>query len=186
MTPAMRKAIAASAGGLVLASAAMLANIKGHEGREYTAYRDIVGVWTVCDGITGADVVKGKTYTDAECNALSIKHVEKHGAALLSCINVRVTQGYYDAMASWAYNVGAGAACGSTAVRLLNAGQYLPACHAMMAFNKVRDTSKPKQWNPRTQRMEHLLVVSRGLNNRRAKERDQCIQAIPAQPKATA
>lgn len=166
MTPQRKSAIAAAAG-VVLASAGLISQIGKHEGREYAPYRDIVGVLTVCDGITGPDVIPGKTYTDAECNALSLKHVEDHGAKLLQCITVRVTQGYYDALVSWAYNVGVGAACGSTLIRLLNQGQYRAACEQLMRWNKAggRDV--------------------RGLTLRRQQERAQCLQSIP-QPKGRA
>lgn len=167
MTPAQKSAIAAVAG-VVLASAGLLTQIGEREGREYAPYRDVVGVLTVCDGITGPDVVPGKTYTDAECNALSLKHVEDHGAKLLQCITVRVTQGYYDALASWAYNVGVGAACGSTLVRLLNAGEYRAACEQLMRWNRAGGQ------------------VVRGLTNRRMQERAQCLQSIPQPPKGLA
>jgi GH24 family phage-related lysozyme (muramidase) len=165
---AARKAAIAAAAGVVLASAGLLTQIRGHEGRELKPYRDIAGVLTVCDGITGPDVQPGKTYTDAECNALSLKHVEAHGAKLLQCIQVRVTQGYYDALASWAYNVGVGAACGSTLVRLLNAGEYRAACDQLLRWNRAGGK------------------VVRGLTNRRMAERAQCLQSIPQPPKGLA
>lgn len=167
MTPAQKAAIA-SVAGVVLASAGLLAQIGQREGRWYQPAPDMVGVLTVCDGITGPDVVPGKTYTDAECNALSLKHVEDHGAKLLQCITVRVTQGYYDALASWAYNVGVGAACGSTLVRLLNDGQYRAACDQLLRWNRAGGK------------------VVRGLTNRRMAERAQCIRSIPQPPKGLA
>lgn len=40
------------------------------EGIRYRPYKDIAGIWTVCAGITGSDVVLGKTYTQRECDAL--------------------------------------------------------------------------------------------------------------------
>ncbi|STH74213.1 phage lysozome [Escherichia coli] len=39
----------------------------GLEGVSYIPYKDIVGVWTVCHGHTGKDIMLGKTYTEAEC-----------------------------------------------------------------------------------------------------------------------
>lgn len=166
MTQQRKSAIAAAAG-VVLASAGLISQIGKHEGREYAPYRDIVGVLTVCDGITGPDVVPGKTYTDAECNALSLKHVEDHGAKLLQCITVRITQGYYDAITSWAYNVGVGAACGSTLIRLLNQGEYRAACDQLMRWNKAGGREV------------------RGLTNRRMQERALCLRSIPT-PKGLA
>lgn len=154
-----------AAGGAVilLASAAMVGTIRKDEGREYQPYRDIVGVATVCDGITGPDVIPGKTYTDAECNALTIKHVEKHGSQLLDCIHVRITQGMYEGLAGWAYNVGVGAACKSTAIKLINAGQYEAGCRNLMRWNKAGGQEV------------------RGLTLRREREMKQCLNGIPQQ-----
>lgn len=159
-----------AAGGVVilLASAVFLSDITGHEGREYEVYKDIVGVPTVCDGITGPDVIPGKTYTDAECNRLSIKAAETHGSQLLDCIHVRITQTMYESLASWAYNVGAGAACKSTAIRLINAGRYAEGCRDLMRWNRAGG------------------VPVRGLTIRRQKESDGCIRGIPEQAKAIA
>ena len=41
----------------------------GLEGVSYIPYKDIVGVWTVCHGHTGKDIMLGKTYTKAERKA---------------------------------------------------------------------------------------------------------------------
>ncbi len=160
----------ATAGGVVilLASAVFLSDITEREGREFEPYRDIVGVLTVCDGITGPDVIPGKTYTDAECNRLSIKHAEKHGSELLDCIHVRITQTMYESLAGWAYNVGTGAACKSTAIRLINAGRYAEGCRDLMRWNRAGGKEV------------------RGLTIRREKERDGCIRGIPEQAKAIA
>jgi lysozyme len=159
-----------AAGGMVilLASAPFLKDIIEREGREYQPYRDIVQVLTVCDGITGPDVIPGKTYTDAECNRLSIKAAEKHGSELLDCIHVRITQTMYESLASWAYNVGTGAACKSTAIRLINAGRYAEGCRDLMRWNRAGGKEV------------------RGLTNRRIKERDGCLQGIPEQARAIA
>jgi len=153
----------AVAGGavIVLASLTMVNTIKKDEGREYEPYRDIVGVLTVCDGITGPDVIPGKTYTDAECNALTIKHVEKHGSQLLDCISVRITQPMYEALAGWAYNVGVSAACKSTAIRLINAGRYAEGCRDLMRWNRAGGQ------------------VVRGLTLRRERETQACLNGIP-------
>lgn len=159
--PSPRTKVAAGGVVIALASMAMVNTIRHDEGREYQPYRDIVGVWTVCDGITGSDVVNGKTYTDAECNALTIKHIEKHGSQLLDCIHVRVTQGMYEALAGWAYNVGVGAACKSTAIRLINQGQYEAGCRQLMRWNRAGGQEV------------------RGLTLRREREMNACLRSIP-------
>ncbi len=53
MNSTLRNKIAASIGGGAIAIATvMLSGKDGLEGREYVAYRDVVGVLTVCDGHT--------------------------------------------------------------------------------------------------------------------------------------
>lgn len=168
VTQGTKRVAAAGGVSILLASALMVGDVREREGREYKPYKDIVGVATVCDGITGPDVIPGKVYTDAECNALTIKHVEAHGERLLGCIKVRITQGYYEALNSWAYNVGVGAACGSTLMRLLNQGQYRAACDQLLRWNKAGGREV------------------RGLTLRRQAEREQCLNGIPPAEKATA
>jgi len=166
--PAIGSKTKIGVGGVViaLASVAMVGTIRKDEGREYQPYKDLAGILTVCDGITGKDVIPGKTYTDAECNALTIKHVEAHGSQLLDCIHVRITQGMYEGLAGWAYNVGVGAACKSTAIKLINAGRYEAGCRALMNWNKVKKGD--------------TFVEVRGLTLRREREMNQCLRGIPA------
>ncbi len=74
MPPSLRKAVAAAIGGGAIAIASVLitgpSGDDGLEGVSYIPYKDIVGVWTVCHGHTGKDIMLGKTYTEAECKAL--------------------------------------------------------------------------------------------------------------------
>ncbi len=74
MPPSLRKAVAAAIGGGAIAIASVLitgpSGDDGLEGVSYIPYKDIVGVWTVCHGHTGKDIMLGKTYTEAECRAL--------------------------------------------------------------------------------------------------------------------
>ncbi|HBC9520382.1 TPA: lysozyme RrrD, partial [Escherichia coli] len=74
MPPSLRKAVAAAIGGGAIAIASVLiTGLSGNDGLEgvsYIPYKDIVGVWTVCHGHTGKDIMLGKTYTKAECKAL--------------------------------------------------------------------------------------------------------------------
>ncbi len=58
ISPALRKSLITAAGGGALAIAAVL--IPSLEGNSYTPYRDVGGVWTVCNGITGQMLFRGK------------------------------------------------------------------------------------------------------------------------------
>ena len=93
---------------------ALTASIDGFEGRELVPYRDIGGEWTVCDGITGAEVIPGKTYTDAECSSLLATAIEAHlNEVERQCVpNMRMLPlNVQFAIGHLAYNVGAGAVC---------------------------------------------------------------------------
>ena len=63
MPPSLRKAVAAAIGGGAIAIASVLitgpSGNDGLEGVSYIPYKDIVGVWTVCHGHTGKDIMLG-------------------------------------------------------------------------------------------------------------------------------
>lgn len=151
--------------GLIALTGALLAlaiaTIGGFEGRRTTAYQDVVGVWTICDGIT-AGVKKGDTRTPAECDALLKATIERTEAALDKCLTVDVPGKTKVALVSWAYNVGTGAACGSTLVRLANAGKLDEACRQLPRWNKGGRPLRP----------------IRGLTERRAAELAMCLAGL--------
>lgn len=126
-----RTAIAA----LVL-SAAGLVGIVQFEGYSSTAYIPVPGdVPTIGFGTT-AGVKPGDTITPRAALARALADVSKFEGALKQCVKVPLTQGEYDAFLSLAYNVGPSAFCGSTLVRLLNAGDYAGACAQISRWNK--------------------------------------------------
>lgn len=167
--------------GVVVASAGLVAFVGGREGREYSPYRDVGGVWTVCDGVTKG-VVPGRTYTREECDALLQGEVERHGQGVLACTaqktGVQLKQHEYDAFADLAYNVGIGNVCASCLPSkeclgdLIRAGKLAEACDRILAFGKVRidgqlrDCSDPR-WN------------CRGVWLRRKADHDLCTGKTP-------
>ena len=159
-----------AAAGIVLASASLVAFVTGWEGNEETTYRDIVGVPTVCSGITDPKIaIPGKTYTEAECAALNAKEIEAYGERAIQCVTVPLSQGEYEAYASLTYNIGAGNFCRSTLVKKLNAGDRPGACQEILRWNRAGGK------------------VVRGLTNRRKAENAKCVDAItPKGPKAIA
>lgn len=118
MNSTLRNKIAASIGGGAIAIATvMLSGKDGLEGREYVAYRDVVGVLTVCDGHTGSDIIPGKRYTDKECDALTQKDLTRIATQVDPHIKVPTTETQRAAIYSFAYNVGASAAINSTLLK---------------------------------------------------------------------
>lgn len=126
MDISLRNKIAAAIGGGAIAIASVL--IPHLEGTEYTPYRDVVGVLTVCNGITGPDVIDGKTYTQEECDTLLRKHLKPFAASVGRSVKVPMTETQEAALISFSFNVGAGAFERSTLLKHLNAGKYKQAC----------------------------------------------------------
>ncbi|WP_061323221.1 lysozyme [Serratia rubidaea] len=131
MTAQLRNRIIAAitgGGGAVVIATAMLGGHDGLEGRRYVAYRDVVGVLTVCDGHTGADIIPGKRYSDAECDALLKADLQKVAHIVDPAIKVKTTETQRAAIYSFSYNVGPNAFIRSTMLRKLNAGDHAGAC----------------------------------------------------------
>jgi lysozyme len=146
-----RVAVGAAAGVIALAAPVVML----WEGRENDPYRDIVGVWTVCYGETHG--VQMRRYSDAECSAMLMQRLAQFDGELSRCITrPDVPLHVRAAVLSWAYNVGTDAACRSTLMQRLNAGQWLAACAELDRW--VMAGGKRVQ----------------GLANRRAAERKLC------------
>lgn len=97
------------------------------EGVVLAPYADPVGVTTVCAGETDREVVSFKDrYTRDECMALLGASLFEHAQKIEPCIGRPLPAHEAAAVLSWSYNVGANAACRSTLVRKLNAGE--PFC----------------------------------------------------------
>lgn len=122
-----------------VASAALIGAASMWEGTEYKPYEDIVGVLTVCQGYTGKDIVRSKTYTPAECKALLTKELNVAGNGVLQCVTVPLKQHQYDAYVLFTYNVGVGAFCGSKSVLgNLNKGNYTAACDGLLDWKYAK------------------------------------------------
>jgi lysozyme len=134
MSSRAAKYIAAiSASGAIIGASMM---IKDGEGREYRPYIDPVGVLTVCDGVTGADVIRGKTYTDKECDALLIKHTKIAEAAVNRQVKVPINDFIKSSLIDFTYNLGEGNLASSTLIKKLNAKDYEGACYELIRWNK--------------------------------------------------
>ena len=91
-----------------------------HEGMVPKAYRDPVGVVTVCAGHT-ATARMGQVKTPAECSELLRQDTRVAEAAVKRLVTVPVTQHQYDALVSFTFNVGSGNLAKSTLLKKLNA-----------------------------------------------------------------
>lgn len=131
----LRKKVAAGAAAVVIATATPF--IAKWEGLETTAYRDIVGVPTVCYGETRG-VKMGDTYTKEQCMEMLKVAVGEYYSKIEPCMtNKDIPVGVQASLLELAYNVGTGATCKSTMMRLANQGKYKEACKELDKWVKA-------------------------------------------------
>jgi lysozyme len=94
--------------------------IKRFEGCKLKAYRDAVGIWTIGYGHTGPNVHDGLTITQKQADDILAQDVGRFASGVAANVRVSLTQSEFDALVSFAFNVGLGAFKTSTLLRLLN------------------------------------------------------------------
>lgn len=140
--------------GRLRASSAVLQGIKQSEALRLETYLDDVGVPTIGWGHTGPEVRMGQKISEQEAEALFRQDIAKFERGIQSKITAPVTQNQYDALVSFAYNVGLGAFAKSTLLKKLNAGDITGAAEEFGRWNKAQGK------------------VLKGLTNRRQKEKE--------------
>lgn len=139
------------------------ASVRHVAGRQYlTAYLDIVGVPTACDGITKG-IKLGQRYTEAQCAELLEGELIEHAEGVQRCVPELWQRGRdYQRFAavSLAYNIGVAGFCRSTAARRFRAGAWAEGCAAIPLWNRAGG------------------VVVRGLVLRRERERQACLTGL--------
>lgn len=137
-----------------LAGLELIANL---EGCRLSPYQCSAGVWTSGIGHTaGVNPGQGINERDAAVNLVAdVMQVERR---LAQCMPVAMPQPVYDAVVSFAFNVGTGAACKSTLAHFINQQRWLQACNQLSRWVYVNG------------------VKSQGLINRRASENLLCIK----------
>ena len=118
-----------------------LSMIERFEGCLLKASNKLDGVWTIGYGQTGSyygkRVRRGMTTTKALAHAWLRDHsIKTYETAVAKAVKVPINQNQFDALVSFAYNVGVGALKQSTALRKLNAGDYAGAADALTMWTK--------------------------------------------------
>ena len=132
MSNSLRNKLIAVAGGGAMASATVFLRGKdGVKGRVYEPYKDVSCVWTVCDGHTGTDIIKGKKYTDRECDRLRWNDLQPVKKAVDGMVKIPLGEYQRAALYSFTYNVGTSAFYQSTLLKWLNAGDIDGACEEL-------------------------------------------------------
>lgn len=139
-----------------------------YEGVFPIGYRDPVGIPTDCVGETQGARIGVQRFAWAECRARYDRRLASNwDSGLAYCVHRDVTVPQGGALISWADNVGIGAACSSTLVRLLNAG------------------APPEVWCAQLPRWDKatklgVTITLPGLTKRRADEMAMCLGDVHA------
>lgn len=145
---------------LVLSTSGAL-GIIAHEGMRKVAYVDPVGVVTVCAGHTKTAKL-GQVKTDAECAVLLQSDVKTSEAAVKRLVKIKLTQGQFDSLVSFVFNVGEPNFAKSTLLRKINEEDCLSAAAEFSRWTKAGGRELP------------------GLVIRRAAERKQFEKGCPS------
>lgn len=143
------------------------ATVRHVSGKQYLrAYRDIVGVATICDGLTKG-VRMGQQLTEAQCATMLEAELAQKAIEVKRCTPSLWRPGTDNqriAAILLAYNIGTGGWCGSTARRLFEAGQFRAACDKFLLWDKGR--------------VNGVLRPIKGLTLRRHRERKICLTGL--------
>ncbi|UQI38524.1 lysozyme [Citrobacter freundii] len=139
-----------------------IALIKQFEGCKLTAYQDSVGVWTIGYGWTkpvdGKPIRAGMTIKQETAERLLKTGLVSYESDVSRLVKVGLTQGQFDALVSFTYNLGARSLSTSTLLRKLNAGDYAGAADEFLRWNKAG--GKVLNGLPRRREAERALFLS--------------------------
>lgn len=136
------------------------------EGNILRVYRDNLagGIPTYCAGRTDWDAKVGEKLTDDQCREVNKVTLLEYGYAILGCVSWDyLTASRLIGLTMFAVNVGKEGACGSQAVRSINAGRVMQGCDLI-----ARTPDGRPNWSNAGGK------YVQGLQNRRQAERKLC------------
>ena len=132
--------------------------IRRGEGERLTAYADMIGVWTIGVGHTGAvdgkPVAKGMVISADKSRELLSADLLKFESAIARLVKVPLKQYEFDALVSLVFNIGETNFARSTLLKKLNTNDFKGAAEQFLAWKNAG--GRPVQ----------------GLLNRRKREKD--------------
>lgn len=149
-----KRLLALGASSVIAVSGAYL--VAPWEGSTNQAYRDMVGVPTLCHGYT-IGVKMGDYKTDEECEEILAKELTHFNTQMMKSVKVPLPEHMEVAYTSLVWNIGIGAWNSSTLLKKLNNKEYVEACKQILRWNKAGGR------------------VVKGLQNRREAEYKVCM-----------
>ena len=116
--------------------------IKQYEGYKNVPYRCPAGLFTVGyghvlgDGHTLSDA-DNRTFTDEELDDFLRADIGRFEHGVSTYCTVLLTQGQFDSLVLFSYNLGIGTLSRSTLLKKLNAGDYKGAAKEILRFDKA-------------------------------------------------
>jgi lysozyme len=144
------------------AGAVLLHFVPAQEGTRYKAYRDVVGIWTVCTGDTH-NVRPGVTETPAQCEDRLVQQLIIHAKPIIACVPTFQEPGHdyqIAASVSLGYNIGSAGFCKSSIASAFRGRLWRTGCGRFRLYNKSGGR------------------VIRGLTDRRARETVLCLKGL--------
>lgn len=115
--------------------------IKHFEGLRLTAYQDSVGIWTIGYGwihpVDGKPIRPGMSIKEETSERLLRTGLVGYESDVSKLVKVKLTQGQFDALVSFAYNLGARGLSTSALLQKLNAVDYAGAADELPRWNKA-------------------------------------------------
>lgn len=131
--------------------------IKSFEGLELEAYQDIAGIWTIGYGHTET-AKEGMVISEAQAEELLRADLDRFEKGVLNHLKWAPKQHRFDALVSFAFNVGLAGFARSTALKRLNAGNIDAGADALLWWDKAKVNGVHKR--------------IKGLTRRRQQERE--------------
>ena len=112
--------------------------IKQAEGCKLHAYQDSVGVWTIGVGHTKG-VVEGQIITQGMSDAFLEDDLQDVYPCIEAHVHVPLSQGQFDSVCSWIFNLGCGAFKGSTFLNKINKQEWSEAAAQILRWDHAGD-----------------------------------------------
>lgn len=105
------------------------------------AFRDSVGIWTICGGIIrwpdGRPVKQGDTATVRQCEDITAQQIYEHARPLARCIpQLQGRPNQVRALVDLSFNVGTGGVCNGRIGTSIRAGDWAAASQGILAYDR--------------------------------------------------
>ena len=94
--------------------------IKSFEGCRLTAYKDVVGIWTIGFGHVGDIAQEGREIDQETADAILCEDLGKFEDGVSALVRIPISENAFSALVCFAFNLGLHALAGSTLLKKVN------------------------------------------------------------------